>query len=70
MAKEVTKENLRKFAEDELNGIATMVASGMLKRENASGRVRELFYLSANFDLKLQEEARRIERDLKDQSEA
>jgi hypothetical protein len=69
MAKEVTKANLEKFAKEELNGISETVAAGFMKAEDAKGRVRELFYLSANFDLGLQEEARKIERDLKSRLE-
>lgn len=65
MSKEVTKENLREFAEEELNGISNMVASGLMGAEDAHGRVQELFYLSAKFGLGLREEARRIVRELK-----
>ena len=60
MAKEVNKENLRKYAEEHLEGTANMVAAGILKPERAKGHVRELFYLSATFDLGLQEKAREI----------
>lgn len=66
MSKEVTKENLRKFAEDELHGIANMVSLGHMEPSDAKGRARELFYLSANFDLGLVEESRRLIREMKD----
>jgi len=60
MAKEVNKENLRKYAEEHLEGTINMVAAGMMKPERAKGHVRELFYLSATFDLGLQDKAREI----------
>ena len=65
MAKEVTEENLRKFAEDELDGVSNMVESGMMDEKTAKGHVRQLFYLSGTFGLGLQEEARKIIRRLK-----
>lgn len=60
MAKEVNKENLRKYAEDHLNDTANAVRDGYLDAKTAKGHVRELFYLSAAFDLDLQDEARSI----------
>jgi len=65
MSKEVTKENLRKFAEDELDGVSNMVESGMMDEKTAKGHVRQLFYLSGTFGLGLQEKARQIIRRLK-----
>ena len=65
MSKEVTKENLRMFAEDELNGVSNMVESGMMDEKTAKGHVRQLFYLSGTFGLGLQEKARQIIRRLK-----
>ena len=65
MSKEVTKENLRKFAEDELNGVSNMVESGMMDEKTAKGHVNQLFYLSGTFGLGLQEKAREIIRRLK-----
>lgn len=66
MAKEVTKENLKDFASCELQSVANLVEAGMLKGENAKGRVDELFFLSATFGLDLNERAREIKRDLKE----
>lgn len=60
MAKEVTKDNLSKYAKDHLNDTASAVAAGMLDAKTAKGHVRELFYLSATFGLGLQEEARAV----------
>lgn len=60
MAKEVTKENLRNYAKEHLNDTASAVTAGILDAKTARGHVRELFYLSATFDLGLQEEARSV----------
>lgn len=60
MAKQVTKENLKAYAEEHLEGTTNMVAAGMLPKERAKGHVRELFYLSATFDLGLQDKAREL----------
>lgn len=60
MSKEVTKENLARYAEDELNGVCNMVASGMMNPKEATGQARQLFYLSGTFGLGLQEKARAI----------
>lgn len=65
MSKEVTKENLRKYAEEHLEGTANMVAAGVLDVKVAKGHVKELFYLSGTFGLDLQEKAREIERAFK-----
>ena len=67
MSKEVTKENLRQYAEESLNGAKNMVLLGAMDPQVAKGHVRELFYLSGTFDLGLQEEARKIIRELKDE---
>lgn len=60
MAKEVTKENLKKYAEEHLDGTVNMVAAGLLNTERAKGHVRELFYLSATFGLELEDKTRKI----------
>lgn len=60
MAKEVTKDNLSKYAKEHLNDTASAVTAGILDAKTARGHVRELFYLSATFDLGLQEEARAV----------
>lgn len=65
MAKEVTKENLKAYAEEHLEGTTNMVAAGMITPEKARGHVMELFYLSATFDLGLQDKARELEKTLK-----
>lgn len=60
MAKEVTKDNLSKYAKEHLNDTASAVSAGILDAKTARGHVRELFYLSATFGLGLQEEARAV----------
>lgn len=60
MAKEVTKDNLSKFAKEHLHDTASAVAAGFLDAKTAKGHVRELFYLSATFGLGIQDEARAI----------
>lgn len=60
MAKEVTKDNLSKYAKEHLNDTASAVSAGILDAKTARGHVRELFYLSATFGLGLQEEAREV----------
>lgn len=60
MAKEVNKENLSKYAKEHLHDTASAVSAGFLGAKTAKGHVRELFYLSATFDLGLQDEARSI----------
>lgn len=66
MAKEVNKENLCKYAKEHLNDAANAVKAGFLDAKTAKGHVQELFYLSGTFDLGIQEEARRIIKDLKE----
>lgn len=66
MAKEVTKENLRTYAEEHLHDTASAVLSGILDAKTARGHVLELFYLSATFDLDIQEEARKLAKELKE----
>ena len=65
MAKEVTKENLCAYAKEHLHDTAEAVAAGLLDAKTAKGHIRELFYLSGTFDLDLQEDARKVVRDLK-----
>jgi hypothetical protein len=60
MPKEITKENLQKYAEEHLEGTANMVASGLLDGKIAKGHVMELFYLSGTFGLGLQDKARHL----------
>ena len=60
MAKEVTKDNLSKYAKEHLHDTASAVSAGILDARTAKGYVRELFFLSATFGLGIQEEARSI----------
>lgn len=60
MSKEVTKENLRAYAEEHLESTSTMVSAGMMDAKTAKGHIDELFYLSGTFGLDLQEKAREI----------
>lgn len=60
MAKEVTKDNLSKYAKEHLHDTASAVSAGILDARTAKGHVRELFFLSATFGLGIQEEARSI----------
>lgn len=60
MAKEVNKDNLKKYAKEHLRDTASAVSAGLLDAKTAKGSIRELFYLSATFGLGLQDEAREI----------
>lgn len=60
MAKEVTKDNLSKYAKEHLHDTASAVSAGILDARTAKGHVRELFFLSATFGLGIQEDARSI----------
>ena len=63
MSKKITKENLVKYAENELEGVCNLVASGVMNPKEGTGHVRQLFYLSGTFGLGLQEKAREIIRE-------
>lgn len=60
MAKPITKENLITYCEDHLEDTTNAVLSGIITPEKGRGHIRELFFLSATFDLGLQEKAREI----------
>jgi len=64
MAKEVTKDNLRNYAKEHLHDTANAVCAGIMDAKTAKGHTQELFYLSATFGLGLEEEARKIRKDL------
>ena len=66
MAKEVTKENLSAYAKEHLNDTANAVLVGMMDAKTAKGHLQELFYLSGTFDLGLQEEARKVVKEMKE----
>jgi hypothetical protein len=57
MAKEVNKDNLCEYAKEHLHATANAVKAGLLNARTAKGHIRELFYLSATFDLGIQDEA-------------
>lgn len=65
MAKEVTKENLREYAETHLRDTASAVLAGLMDAKTAKGHARELFYLSATFGLDIQDEARKVVNEMK-----
>ena len=60
MAKETNKENLCAYAKEHLHATADAVTAGLLDAKTAKGHIRELFYLSATFDLGIQEEAHEL----------
>lgn len=66
MAKEVTKENLLNYAKEHLRDTANAVFAGILDAKTAKGHTQELFYLSATFVLGLQEEARKLRKELEE----
>lgn len=66
MAKEVTKDNLCTYAKEHLNDTANAVLAGMMDAKTAKGHIQELFYLSGTFGLGIQEEARKVVKEMKE----
>ena len=69
MSKEVTKENLCAYAKEHLRDTASAEFDGILDAKTAKGHTQELFYLSATFGLGLQEEARKLRKELEERLE-